>query len=130
MGDQKDHMVVHKKETESAVIEQETTSLETATESLPPPTLQLKAEAPAKEENKEENKEEGTGKEIGEVGAFQFSLAAPPSEPDGNNSKTFDSETVQKKGVAELFSPIIHALIVIPFPPDPLYVPFFTSDVL
>lgn len=100
MGDQKDNVLIQKKETESALIEPETANFDTATESLPPPTLQLKA---VTENSKEESKEEGTGGEKEDTGAFQFSLAGPPSDQNNDNSKTFGDSTIQGKGIAEPF---------------------------
>ena len=100
MGDEKDHVTIQKKDVESASQEAETQDFEGATESIAPPSLQLKAE------NSKE--EEGGEKEKGESGAFQFSLAAPPDTPSSGSSRTFGSDTVQGKGIAEPFKmPII-----------------------
>jgi hypothetical protein len=100
MGDQKDHMLIQKKETESSVIESETANFEATAESLPPPALQLKAETKS---TNGEKKEEGAGAEKEENGAFQFALSGPPSKPDNTNSKTLDASVVQGKGIATPF---------------------------
>lgn len=98
MGDQKDHVTIQKKDVETASSEVETQDFETATESLPPPTFQLKTEPVQEKEEKE-----GMGTESESEGAFQFALAAPPNESNSDASKTINSSTIQKKGIAEPF---------------------------
>lgn len=98
MGDQKDHVAIQKKETESSTFETENASLETATESIPPPPLQLMSNPIS--ENKEEESSEGLTES---PGAFQFSLAGPPEKPTNNNSKIFDNSSKLTKGIAEPF---------------------------
>ena len=86
MGDQKDNVLVQKKETESNLIELETAELETATESLPPPVFQLVSNS--ENEGKEE---ESAGKKGEEVSEFQFSLTPPPEESKNESSKIFEN---------------------------------------
>ncbi|GLR16693.1 hypothetical protein [Portibacter lacus] len=100
MGDQKDHVTIQKKDVESASQEVETQNYEMATESIAPPSLQLKAEE-TKEDKDVEKSSEGES-------AFQFSLDGPPDNPSNESSRTFGSDTVQGKGIAEPFKiPII-----------------------
>lgn len=108
MGDQKDHMTIQKKDVEHAGQEVETQNFDTATESLDPPSLQLKAEeSQEKEEGGESEKESG--------GAFQFALGAPPDKPEETPSRAFGADTIQGKGIAEPFKiPIVQKKEVSP----------------
>lgn len=100
MGDQKDHVTIQKKEVETASQDVETQDFEMATEAISPPSLQLKAE--------ESKEEEGGEKESSDSGAFQFSMDGPPEKPGNESSRTFGSDTVQGKGIAEPFKiPIV-----------------------
>ena len=96
MGDQKDNVLVQKKETESNLIELVTAELETATESLPPPAFQLVSNSET--EGKEEDSASKEGEELAE---FQFSLTPPPEESKNENSKIFTSKA--GRGILEPF---------------------------
>ena len=96
MGDQKDNVLVQKKETESNLIELETAELETATVSLPPPAFQLVSNS--EHEGKEED---GAGKEGEELSEFQFSLTPPPEESKNKSSKIITSKA--GRGISEPF---------------------------
>ena len=96
MGDQKDNVLVQKKETESNLIELETAELETATESLSPPAFQLVSNS--ENEGKEEDNTEKKGDELNE---FQFSLTPPPEESKNKSSKIITSKA--GRGISEPF---------------------------
>ena len=103
MGDQKDHATIQKKETEVTSNAVETQNYETASESITPPTFQLKSEP-----TQEKVEKEAQGQESESEGAFQFALASPPDKPGSEDSKTISGDSVQKKGVAEPFKmPIV-----------------------
>jgi hypothetical protein len=95
MGDQKDHMTIQKKDTETVSNTFDSHDYETATESVAPPALQFKSE--------EQGKEEGVEKNISTQENSQFSLDGPPEEDKDNASKIFSGDTLQGKGIAEPF---------------------------
>ena len=96
MGDQKDNVLVQKKETESNLIETESTQLESTIESLPPPTFQLVSNS-----DNEGKDEESAAKEGAELTEFQFSLTPPPEEASDKNSKIFSTKGSQ--GITQPF---------------------------
>ncbi len=97
MGDEKEHMTIQKKDTETASQEVVTQDFDTATESFDPPALQLKVDGKA------EAQEEGAEKVQESGGAFQFALDGPPENPSDQGSKVIGGETIQGKGIAEPF---------------------------
>ena len=107
MGDQKEHILLQKKETESSTFDHEAEKADPSAASIPPPDFNLE---PTAQNVKQESQEEGIKGEGEKETGLEFDVGGDPPETDETPSKILDKRSHKTTSINHAFRlPVVNA---------------------